>query len=103
MRTMILRQSAFWFMKKCKNIDSARTLSLSQWNVIISSGWIIEFQIDTKITISDDVHQKNIPAKFASIRPWSFSEEEWRWMECDDNSPHGQTMPAEKKYPLKAK
>jgi hypothetical protein len=24
-------------------------------------------------------------------------------MECADNSPHGQTMPAEKKYPLKAK
>jgi hypothetical protein len=32
-------------------------------------GRIVEYKIDTKITLSDDVNQKNIPAKFASIRP----------------------------------
>ena len=64
--------------KKCQNTVPTRTLSLSQWNLIIGSGRIVEYKIDTKITLSDDVNQKNIPAKFASIRPWSFSEEEWR-------------------------
>ena len=75
---------------------SLQFMSPSQWNLIIGSGRIVENKIDTKITLSDNVNQKNIPAKFASIRPWSFSEEEWRWTQSDDNSPNGQTKPSKK-------
>jgi hypothetical protein len=41
--------------------------SLSQWNLIIGSGRIVEYQIDTKITLSDDVNQKNIPQQWTEL------------------------------------